>query len=218
VHERVYKVLYGDGYYYAEPSVYDGQCFLIGPDSIHFIYQPYEIAAYAAGFPEFEIAYGQMSDIINTSGAFWNSFDKTIVKSKASMIGSEYGDDTISQSLKTSLSNLVGSYENKIVEAININSFSKVEPYLLKGSTLYNSQVKLVQSLYKKGTREKLVSYEIKAIAYDDVKKEYRLFVSEVVGIKYTGKSYVNKSYDWCYTAKLDSTSKSYKLSDLVKW
>lgn len=219
LNSRVQKVLYGDTYYYAEPSVYSGQCFLIGTDSIKFIYQPYEIAAYAYGFQELEIPYGQISDIINKEGAFWNSFDKELINNKISVFDSSYGDTIITESLKSDMLKLIGSYESKIIEAINTNSFSKVAPYLLKGSSLYNSQIALVKSLYKKQTRERLDGYEIKAIGYDSTKNEIKVFVSETIGIKYVGRSsYMNKKFDWCYTVKYDSASKGYKLSNIEKW
>jgi hypothetical protein len=37
-------------------------------------FYPYEIAAYAAGFPEFEIPFEDLTDYIDTEGAFWKSF------------------------------------------------------------------------------------------------------------------------------------------------
>jgi hypothetical protein len=116
-----------------------------------------------------------------------------------------------------SILGLVDSYERKIIEAINTNSFAKVENYLLKGSSLYNSQMKLVQSLNKQKINEKLIKYEVYAADYDYAKKEYRVFVIEEVAVKHPGKSYVNKQYSWYYTVKLDNTN-NYKLSGIAKW
>lgn len=188
------------------------QKFILGSDSIKIYYEPYEIAAYAAGFPEFEIPYGQIIDLINTKGAFWNSFDKKIVNQKINVL-SDIEDKTVK-----SISGLMDSYEKKMIDAINGNSFSKVEGCLLKGSSLYSAQTKLVQSLNKQKIKEKLGTYEVYAVDYDYSKMEYKVFVLEETAIKYPGKAYVNKQFSWCYTAKYDDKSKSYKLSDIAKW
>ena len=67
-------------------------------------------------------------------------------------------------------------------------------------------------------TKEKLNTYEVYAISYDWDKKEFNIYVFEDVGIKYKGKDYVNKKFSWCYTAKLDTKSNSYKLTNIKKW
>jgi len=187
------------------------QHFIIDSESIKVYYYPYEIASYAAGFPEFAIPYGQITSIIDTNGAFWNSFDKKIVNSKINVFS-----DT-KESENKSVESLMSSYEKNIIEAINNNNFSKVEAYLLKGSSLYNSQKKLIQSLNKQKIKEKLTKYEIYALDYDYEKAEYKVYVLEEVAIKYTGKNYVNKKYGWCYTVKADKSG-TYKLSDIIKW
>jgi hypothetical protein len=203
----------GDLFYYLADSakVSANQDFIIGTDSIKVYYSPYEIAPYAAGFPEFEIPYGQISSIIDTKGAFWNSFDKKIVNQKTNIL-SEIEDSKIK-----SFESLMSSYEKNIIEAINNNNFSKVEGCLLKDSSLYNSQKKLVQSLNKQKIKEKLTKYEIYAISYDYTNNTYKFFVLEQVAVKYPGKDYVNKKYQWCYTAKADSSG-NYKLSSIEKW
>ncbi|MDF2989106.1 MAG: hypothetical protein K0R50_4616, partial [Eubacterium sp.] len=59
--------------------------------------------------------------------------------------------------------------------------------------------------------------FEIYAIdkAYDS--QLYRVYITEEIAVKYTGKDYVNKKYSWCYTVKPDK-DKNLKLSDIVKW
>lgn len=208
---RVSTITGGLAYFETDVTVSDDQYFILGNDSIKVYYYPYEIAAYAAGFPEFEIPYGQISSIIDTKGAFWNAFDKTIVNHKPKL----YWD--INNSTANQIENTINLYEQNIITAINNNTFSSVEPYLLKGSNLYNSQKKLVSSLYKKNTKEKLVKHEIYTIEKVDDSSTYRVFVLEEVAVKYSGKDYVNNNYSWCYTVKLDTDSK-FKLSDIVKW
>lgn len=47
--------------------------FKINADSLDLYYSPYEIAAYAAGFPTFNIPYSEIQDLIDTEGALWQS-------------------------------------------------------------------------------------------------------------------------------------------------
>ena len=51
------------------------QPFYITEDSLVLYFTPYEIAPYAAGFPEFSVKFGEISDILNKDGAFWRSFN-----------------------------------------------------------------------------------------------------------------------------------------------
>jgi len=55
------------------------QSFIINDDRIQFFFQPYEIAAYAAGFPTFDIPYTKINDIIDREGDFWKSLKKNIM-------------------------------------------------------------------------------------------------------------------------------------------
>jgi len=199
------------GYFTTDAEVLEEQDFLLGSDAIKIYYQPYEIASYAFGYPEFEIPYGRLSDIINTGGALWNSFDKVIVRHKVKV-----RQDIEKSDVKT-LEALIAAYETGIVDAINQNSFKIVEACLLKGSSLYNSQKNLVSDLYKKNTGEKLINYEIYSIERDYVSGIYRIFVNEEIAVKYPGKNYVNKKYSWCYTAALDKNG-DLKLDGIVKW
>jgi hypothetical protein len=192
-------------------TISENQYFILGSDSIELYYYPYDIAAYVAGFPKFEIPYGQISNIINTKGAFWNSFDKKIVSHKINVL-SDIKDSTVK-----AIESLMSSYEKNMVEAINSNNYSKVEACLLKGSNLYNSQKKLIQSLNKQKINEKLTKYEIYAVDYDFTNDEYKVYVFEEIGIKYTNKTYVNKKFDWCYTVKADKSG-NYKLSNIQIW
>ncbi|WP_240041286.1 WG repeat-containing protein [Paenibacillus ginsengarvi] len=50
------------------------QLFYVTENALHILFQPYEIAPYAAGFPEFTIPYAELTDIIDTNGSFWKSF------------------------------------------------------------------------------------------------------------------------------------------------
>ncbi len=209
--DRIGAISGGLAYFDTNVTVSKDHPFILGSDSLKIYYYPYEIASYAAGFPEFEIPYGQINSIIDTNGAFWNAFDKTLVNHKPKLLWD------ISNSTVKEIENTINLYELNIITAINNNKFTSVEPYLLKGSSLYNSQKKLVSSLYKKNTREKLVNYEIYAIEQVNDSSTYRVYVLEEIGVKYSGKDYVNNKYSWCYTVTLDTDSK-FKLSDILKW
>lgn len=199
-------------YFVDKVDVSAEQPFIIGKDSLKVYYAPYDISSYAAGFIKFEIPYGQLTDIIDTKGAFWNSFDKKIVNKKIYTLSSE-----IEPSIIKSIESVMSSYEKNIIEAINSNNFTKVEGCLLKVSNLYNSQKKLVSDLYKKNTKEKLTKYEIYNIDNVYESNQYKAYVIEEVAVKYSGKSYVNKKFNWCYTIKVDSAG-NYKLTDISKW
>jgi hypothetical protein len=51
------------------------QYFKLEKDAISIYFYPYDIAAYAAGFPEFLIPFDDISEYINKTGAFWNAFN-----------------------------------------------------------------------------------------------------------------------------------------------
>ncbi|PYG87765.1 WG repeat protein [Ruminiclostridium sufflavum DSM 19573] len=212
LNQRAGKVSDMSYYLVDKAEVSNEQPFIIGKDSLRVYYLPYEIASYAAGFVEFEIPYGQLTDILDTKGAFWNSFDKKILSTKINLLSYDIDDNIVK-----SIENVIGSYEKNMIEAINSNNFSKVEGSLLKSSNLYNAQKKLVPYLFKKNTKEKLNKYEIYAIDYDYDNNQYRAYVFEEVAVKYSGKNYVNNKYSWCYSIKADSSG-NYKLTDICKW
>lgn len=202
-------------YYFLDqkPDVTDKIGFIVTGDTLQLYFNPYEIAPFAAGFVTFDIPYGQISGIINDKGAFWNSFNKKILKSKVSLLN--FSDENTSLAIQ----NQIKAYETKIIEAINTNDFKKVEQTLLANSSLYNSQMKLVKDLYRKGIKEKLAGYEIYAIVYSYSSKEYRVYVTEDITIKYPStKSYTTKKYNWCYTVIFDAKANTYKLTKIKKW
>ncbi len=199
-------------YYYAEIEIGEEQGFAVNKDYLKIYFQQYEIAPYAAGFPSFEIHYGDILDIIDTEGEFWNSFEKNIITSE----GHSAQQNKMTADIKNKISALIDDYENKIIEAINNNSFELVEPTLLKGSDLYESQEKLVASLYNKGVKETLEYFTVKNI--EQYKDEYRVYVEEAIVIQQQGKESQTKYFDWIYTASYEKASDSYKLSNIEKW
>lgn len=68
---------------YIFPDTYKGirqdQPFYVDENNLYVYFTPYEIAAYAAGFPTFKIPFKDIMNIINTKGEFWRSFHETSV-------------------------------------------------------------------------------------------------------------------------------------------
>ncbi|MDE5413574.1 WG repeat-containing protein [Alkalihalobacterium chitinilyticum] len=64
---------------YFFPQAYKGikpdQPFYITEDALAIYFQPYEIAAFAAGFPTFKIPYDDIIEIIDIEGSFWRAFN-----------------------------------------------------------------------------------------------------------------------------------------------
>lgn len=54
--------------------------FYLTDESLIVYFTPYEIAAYAAGFPEFDIPFSNLDDYINKDGAFWKAFRQNEIK------------------------------------------------------------------------------------------------------------------------------------------
>lgn len=63
---------------YLFPDEYHGiqtdQLFFINEAGLNIYFKPYEIAAFAAGFPTFTIPFDELKDIINMNSQFWQSF------------------------------------------------------------------------------------------------------------------------------------------------
>jgi hypothetical protein len=55
-------------------GISDLQPFFLTKDTLTIYFYPYDIAPYAAGFPEFTIPLADISDYLDTNGAFWSSF------------------------------------------------------------------------------------------------------------------------------------------------
>jgi uncharacterized membrane protein YvbJ len=109
---------------------------------------------------------------------------------------------------------VLGNYEKNIINAINNNKFSSVDPYLKKDSQLYKSQSSLVEDLSKRGIKEELVSYEIKEIKSTVNEKQYKVSVNEKINIKYPNETKL-KEFNWIYT--VDINGNEIGLSEIVE-
>lgn len=64
------EYMYFDGF----SEISDNQFFHLTKDGIKIYFYPYDIAPYAAGFPEFLITYDELKDIINYDGDMYKAF------------------------------------------------------------------------------------------------------------------------------------------------
>lgn len=110
---------------------------------------------------------------------------------------------------------LIDNYEVKLVEAINSNDFSIVEPYLLEGSPLYKGQKKLVRDLFKKGVKEKHISHDY-GYTYIISEDSREVEVIERIKIMYPNKKVNIKDFQWIYSVKIEN--QSIKLSNIRRW
>jgi hypothetical protein len=112
------------------------------------------------------------------------------------------------------IENLISSYQKKLVEAINSNTFTHVEPFLLPNSTLYNSQKELVANLSSRKIKERFISSEI--YGYSIEKERYKVEVLETVEVDYPDKGPRTNNYQWYYT--VEQSNGKFLLSQLEEW
>lgn len=65
-----------DYYFDSKVQISKDQLFYLGKDKLTIYFGYGTIAANAAGFPEFEISWKDVKNVINTEGAFWKSFNE----------------------------------------------------------------------------------------------------------------------------------------------
>lgn len=186
--------------------------FIVSKDCLSIYYFPGEIDAYAVGFVTFDIPYTKLMDIIDVEGELWKSFDKENKEHKIKYF------DLTNKKIMDALEKTMDTYQHSLVEAINTKDFGKVEPVLGKDSELYNDQKKLVADLSLQGIEEKLESYYIYAVKYDYENSDYKLYVTENIGIKKPQENFNTKQFNWCYTAKYDEKNNTCTLVKIEEW
>lgn len=65
--QKIDEAKYFDGF----ATITDDQFFHLTKDGIVIYFYPYDIAPYAAGFPEFKISYNDLKDVIDYNGPVW---------------------------------------------------------------------------------------------------------------------------------------------------
>ena len=106
-------------------------------------------------------------------------------------------------------------YLNGLVNAINTNDFSLVEPYLLKGSELHEAQKGLVTHLSEKGIKEEIVSVDIIDFRADGGK--VIVSTNEEIKIINSDGTSETKNYSWAYNGALEPESQEMKFEAIVK-
>lgn len=80
ISEKIKEDIAAEEYIYFEDQftgISDAQYFYLTDDSVIIYFYPYDIAAYAAGFPEFTVTFEQLDEVIDKDGAFWKAFRGT---------------------------------------------------------------------------------------------------------------------------------------------
>lgn len=108
------------------------------------------------------------------------------------------------KSSKEYIDEIIGNYTRLWADAVNNHKFSLVEPYLIPGSTLYNSQRNLLEFLYKHEVREEFVQSRILGYSHPGENGVYKVSVYEEYNIIYKNGKKENKGYNWIYTVDSD--------------
>lgn len=77
ISEKIKADIAAGEYIYFEDQfkgISDAQYFYLTDDSVIIYFYPYDIAAYAAGFPEFAVPFEKLDEVIDKEGAFWKAF------------------------------------------------------------------------------------------------------------------------------------------------
>lgn len=74
INKQIKKNSENNYYFDSKVSISKNQYFYLSEDKLTIYFASGDIAAYAAGFPEFNIAWKDVSSIINKDGAFWKAF------------------------------------------------------------------------------------------------------------------------------------------------
>lgn len=111
----------------------------------------------------------------------------------------------------------VRQYEQLLVDAINSNDFSRVQPAMVPCSPLYYDQMNLVSNLNKDNIQERLISCSIDDVKFVGAGGVFQVYVSDTVGIKYPDRpDFEAKEFKWIYTVKKDDGKT--RLSSIRAW
>lgn len=123
-------------------------------------------------------------------------------------------DDEEDADVEDELAELMEDYQTEMYDAVNNDDFSLVEPYLVEGSELHESQEDLVDHLNDKGTTEELQDYDIKDTNCDEDNESCQIDVDETVEIMYESGDSEETDYSWTYTAE-ETDDDTWKLKNI---
>ncbi|KNF09763.1 hypothetical protein CLPU_2c02150 [Gottschalkia purinilytica] len=116
------------------------------------------------------------------------------------------------------LKELVVNYLVELVNSINNKDYRYVKPYILSNSKLEEMQLKLVENLGSKGTKEELIDYEIidlRSVSIDG--SDYDVTVKERHKMIYSNNTEEEVNHIWVYRAVRKDDGKFY-LTNLTKY
>jgi len=115
-----------------------------------------------------------------------------------------YEEEESSSASANEIEDLVTNYTDLLVDAINYNDFSIVEPTLVPNSALYNMQKDLVKNLNEKGITEEMSYFEVLDITEGSLPGEYKVKTNEEVEIYAPDGTSEIQDYYWTYTVVYD--------------
>ncbi|WP_428909681.1 TcaA NTF2-like domain-containing protein [Niallia sp. Krafla_26] len=122
---------------------------------------------------------------------------ETDLLEEVSSNGSEGAATSVS---REQVSELVSNYIELLIDAIEYNEFSLVEPTLIPDSALYSMQKDLVKNLNSKGITEDLLNYNVLDVREGVLPGEFKVDTYEVAEIFYSDGTSEIQEYYWTYT------------------
>ncbi|MFD3157996.1 zinc ribbon domain-containing protein [Haloimpatiens sp. FM7330] len=114
------------------------------------------------------------------------------------------------------LTELMNNYTEYFTEAVNMDDFSLVEPYMYPGSKLYNDQIKYIHNTYEEGISEYVMSLRVLSYNLSQDNKSGTVVTQEVYRIDKDGDSSV-KSFKYKYGFLYNELTGSYQLQSIAK-
>ena len=160
---------------------------------------------------------GEKWDVYRKSMNFYslNHPENINYTSKKAIVGqsndSESSNDELAEDEENSIKEVVTSYVNYLVDAINEGDYSIVSPYIKEGSSLEKAQQSLVTHLYENGTKENVESISVSSI--EKVEDKYEVITDETIEIIYESGNSEVENYSWTYT--VEKVNDSFQLTDI---
>ena len=111
-------------------------------------------------------AYKSYIETVTGNGNINLIFDIPAINTTVDEVVDSLGNDTVVFS-EDDLEDVVSGYLRNFSTAINDNAFYLIEPYLVKGSEIYNEQESYIPKIYNRGIKEEFLKYDILDVTYD---------------------------------------------------
>jgi uncharacterized membrane protein YvbJ len=117
-------------------------------------------------------------------------------------------------SLESNLKDLMNNYSYYFCEAVNMNNFSMLEPYLYPKSKLYNEQLSYIPTTYNSGLKEYVTSLNILSYKLNADNKSGTITTQETYNIDKKGTPSV-KTFKYTYTFKYNEEVGRYQIDSI---